>query len=140
MRRLALLEVGVDEADDLTQEVLVRAWKRWSTYCPERGPVRPWLLAITKSLARRHRQRRSTPMLPAPAAGPDVESTVDLIRAVMTLPIRQRQAVLYHYWGGFTVDETATLMGCRPGTVKSQLSDARSRLAGRLAETIEDTP
>jgi RNA polymerase sigma-70 factor (ECF subfamily) len=44
------------------------------------------------------------------------------------LTARQRQAVDCLYFAGLTVAETAAVMGCAEGTVKSTLSDARARL------------
>jgi RNA polymerase sigma factor (sigma-70 family) len=54
--------------------------------------------------------------------------------AVRALPARQREAVVLTYWLGLSEAETAVAMGCRPGTVKSTLSHARTRLAEALKE------
>lgn len=49
-------------------------------------------------------------------------------------PGQRRVVVLRHYWG-LSVDETATDLGISPGTVKSQTSDALSRLRDALSVT-----
>jgi RNA polymerase sigma-70 factor (ECF subfamily) len=71
------------------------------------------------------------PDAPAPdATAPDV----DLERAIAQLAERQQLAVHLHYFVGLSVDETAAVMGCSGGTVKSTLYDARSRLRARLGD------
>ena len=53
---------------------------------------------------------------------------IDVEFAVATLPPRQRLAIDCYYFVGLSVIETAAVMGCSEGTVKSTLSDARHRL------------
>jgi RNA polymerase sigma factor (sigma-70 family) len=57
----------------------------------------------------------------------------DLETAIGRLSGRQRLAVDCHYFVGLSVAETAAVMGCAEGTVKSTLNDARLRLR-RLLE------
>jgi RNA polymerase sigma-70 factor (ECF subfamily) len=127
MANLAARLAGPTERDDVVQESLARAWRRFSTYAPERGAPRPWLLAIVADQARRSRtRRRSSALLPGtePATGADV----DLERAIAALPPRQRLAVDLYYFVDLPVAEVAAVMGCSEGTVKSTLADARARL------------
>src|SRR3954453_17304020 len=55
---LAVHEVGSSAADDVVQESLLRAWRKWSPYDPVRGTARAWLVAIVLDRSRRHRVRR----------------------------------------------------------------------------------
>ena len=57
---------------------------------------------------------------------------LDVAAAISKLSPRQRLAVDCFYFVGLSVDETARVMGCSEGTVKSTLSDARARLKGML--------
>ena len=57
---------------------------------------------------------------------------MDIEFAVSKLPTRQRLAVDCFYFVGLSVSETAAVMRCSEGTVKSTLSDARSRLKTML--------
>ncbi len=67
------------------------------------------------------------------------ELSVDVGRQVAALPPRQRAAVVLHYFVDLTVDDVAALMGCSPGTVKSNLHDARKALAAALGVSyVED--
>jgi RNA polymerase sigma factor (sigma-70 family) len=136
MTRLASRLVGRAERDDVVQESLTRAWRRWETYRPDRGSPQTWLLAIVADRARRTlgRRRPSTMSLPAETGVELRESDLDLERAVRDLPRRQRLSVELHYFVGLTTVETAAIMGCAEGTVKSSLHDARARLRRALEQ------
>lgn len=130
MARLAARLAPAADRDDVVQEALVRAWTKRRLYDPDRGTAAAWLLAITADQAGKARRRaaaagRVPPPEPPPAA-PDPDP--DLARAVAVLSPRQRLAVDCFYYAGLTVAETAAVMGCAEGTVKSTLADARARL------------
>lgn len=127
--------VGPNERDDIVQEALTRAWQRRATYDPHRGTLRPWLLAIVADRARRSRRRRPTAALWVGERDPaQPVADLDLEGALSHLPPRQRLAVELFYFVDLDVADTALVMGCAPGTVKSTLADARQRLRGRLEE------
>ena len=136
MALVAARLAGPAERDDVVQEALLDAWRRWETFDAARGTPRAWLLAIT---ARRARRVWRTPRRTVPLAGVDVAveaggADLDLLRAVARLPRRQRLAVDLHYFAGLGVAECAAVMGCAEGTVKSTLSDARARLREELSD------
>ena len=58
----------------------------------------------------------------------DAGTDLDLERAIARLAERQQLAVHLHYFVGLSVDETAAVMACSVGTVKSTLFDARTKL------------
>lgn len=61
--------------------------------------------------------------------------TVDQIeKAVMNLPVRQREAFLLRYWEELDVSETAAVMGCSEGSVKTHCSRAILALSKTLTE------
>jgi RNA polymerase sigma-70 factor (ECF subfamily) len=133
MSRLAArLAPGCDR-DDIVQEALVRAWRKRRLFDPDRGTASTWLLALTADRARRARHRRPASVrlddVGAPAAADDA---IDLSRALTGLTARQRLAVDCVYFAGLSVAETAAVMKCAEGTVKSTLSDARARLRTAL--------
>ncbi|HEX6871088.1 MAG TPA: RNA polymerase sigma factor [Micromonosporaceae bacterium] len=139
------------DRDDVVQEALVRAWTKRHQYDPTRGTPAGWLLAIAADQAgkSRRRLRRYQPIMvelfPDDLAEDRTEAArrldrgradagrVDLERALKRLSRRQRTAVECVYFVGLTVADTANLMGCAEGTVKSTLADARARLR-RLLE------
>ncbi len=132
-RVAARLAPGADR-DDVVQDALTRAWRKRHQYDESRGSAAAWLCAIAAGEARRTRGRREPLLEAVPDLSYDVPRDLDLERAIATLPKRQREAVNLHYFAGLTVVETAAVMGCAEGTVKSTLSDARARLRDQLGE------
>jgi RNA polymerase sigma factor (sigma-70 family) len=144
MARLARRLAPNADPDDVVQESLSRAWQKRASYDPSRGTATTWLLAIVADQARSSRRRRvrwlrvvdDTAELPDVAVS-DVDADVDLERAIRQLPERQQLAVHLHYFVGLRVDETAAVMACSSGTVKSTLFDARARLRAVLGDGDE---
>lgn len=141
MTRLARRLAPLADPDDVVQEALARAWRRRETFDAERGTPTTWLLAIVADQARAARRTRlrllrvvddraELPDSPAREVGADP----DLERAIIRLSERQQLAVHLHYFVGLSVDETAAVMACSAGTVKSTLFDARTRLRALLGD------
>jgi len=142
MARVAARLAPDADRDDVVQDALARAWRERGAFDPGRGSPAAWLCAIVASQARRTSRtawrRRSSPVSVVPeraAPSTDVDAALDVERALGRLPRRQREAVDLHYFAGLSVAETATVMGCSAGTVKSTLSDARAALRRHLGET-----
>src|SRR3954470_7305040 len=112
MTRLAKRLAPHADADDIVQDALARAWAKRHQFAADRGTPTTWLLAIVADRARSSRRSRIRRL-----RGVDV----DLERAIESLTGRQQLAVQLHYFVGLTVDETAAVMACSPGTVKSTL-------------------
>ncbi len=118
-------------AEDLVQEVFLRAWLRAETYRPERGPVRAWLFTIARNLAiDTARARASRPVLAADrphetgALDRDlerIEQRVVLAEALGRLTSDHRSALVEVAIRERTVNEAAAALGVPPGTVKSRV-------------------
>jgi RNA polymerase sigma-70 factor, ECF subfamily len=141
MTRLARRLAPGADSDDVVQDALARAWQKRAQYDPERGTPTTWLLAITADQARsaRRAHERRLRLVDDAAAVPEAAGTdrvadLDLERAIRTLGERQQLAVQLHYFLGLPVEETAAVMGCAVGTVKSTLFDARARLRAVLGD------
>jgi RNA polymerase sigma-70 factor (ECF subfamily) len=141
MTRLARRLAPNADPDDVVQDALTRAWQKRAQFDPDRGTPTTWLLAITADQARaaRRTHERRLRVVDDSAALPDAPSVdrladLDLERAITTLGERQQLAVHLHYFLGLSVDETAAVMACASGTVKSTLFDARARLRAVLGE------
>jgi RNA polymerase sigma-70 factor (ECF subfamily) len=141
MRRLARRLAPHADPDDLVQDALARGWQKRNLFDPAKGTATTWLLAIVADTARASRRTRArwlkvvddsadVPETPAVQRDPDV----DLERAIAKLAERQQLAVHLHYFVGLGVDETAAVMACSVGTVKSTLFDARARLRTLLGD------
>ncbi len=131
MTRLAARLAPAADRDDVVQEALVRAWRKRHQFDARRGTPSAWLLAITADQAAkaRSRVRRLEPVPEeAGAVPPASDDGIDVRRALDRLTARQRLAVDCVYFVGLTVAETAGVMRCSEGTVKSTLSDARAKL------------
>jgi RNA polymerase sigma factor (sigma-70 family) len=119
--------------DDVVQDALIRAWRHRRRYDPKKGAMRSWLMAIVANEARRAATRRILPIPTGPPiGGVSAEEHVAVKEALRRLPARQKLAVDCYYFAGLSTAETAAVMGCAEGTVKSTLADARARLRREL--------
>lgn len=137
MARLAARLAPHADRDDVVQEALARAWLKRGQYDPARGTPSVWLLAITADQARKA-ARRVRPLFAVPDVGRTAgvpDDRIDLGRALDRLTERQRLAVDCVYFVGLSTVETAAVMGCAVGTVKSTLADARTKLRSLLEVT-----
>jgi len=154
--RTAYLVVGDHQlAQDLVQESLVKtyvAWPRLRDVTSAEAYARRIIVTTAISWHRR-RSFHERPVLAIPEqAQPDrtdAFATQDLLWAqVRALPPRQRAALVLRYYEDLSESDTAQLMGCAIGTVKSQVSAGLERLrermgpelVGFLAEDPEVTP
>ncbi|MGD0881656.1 MAG: SigE family RNA polymerase sigma factor [Acidimicrobiales bacterium] len=124
-----------ETSEDLTQEALLRAWKRWSRITAYEDPE-GWARRVLHNLCieswRKVRTARSrtTHLV---EAGPDMPvHHFQLAQAMRTLPGEQARALLLHDGLGMTVPETAAELGVPEGTVRSWLSRSRKIVAARL--------
>jgi RNA polymerase sigma-70 factor (ECF subfamily) len=135
MARLAARLVPASDRDDVVQEALAAAWRKWTSYDAARGSPGSWLLAIVADQSRKsRRRRRQAPSIDGVGVHTDRAADIDLERAVRRLPARQRLAVELHYFLDMPVTDVAVTMGCSEGTVKATLSHARARLGRELGE------
>ena len=148
IRMLTLYCGDVEVARDLTQETLARAWVHWRKV---RRMDRPdlWLRRVALNLANsylRHRkveraaQSRPGPVGSAAQADGPGGSTADLLlvrEALARLSDRQRTALVLRYLDDLSVEQTADLMRCSPGTVKKLAARGLTALRSLLGEEIE---
>ncbi|MEU4092477.1 SigE family RNA polymerase sigma factor [Streptomyces sp. NPDC026673] len=132
-------------AEDLLQTALAKVWPRWGSIA-EGNPeayVRKALVNTHLSWWQRrwrgelpHAHDHLTALAGPGAAAGDPFASVDLEQslsdAIRLLPPRQRAVVVLRYFEDLSVEETARVLGCRPGTVKSHTSKALAMLRTRL--------
>jgi RNA polymerase sigma-70 factor (ECF subfamily) len=132
---------NASDAEDATQDGLVKAWRALGRFRPDE-PLRPWLLRIVANEARNRRRsagRRERLVLRAAAssgeAAPSPEDTVldntqrdELLRALEELPEHAREVLAYRYLLELSEEETAAALDVKVGTVKSRTARALDRL------------
>src|SRR2546423_8307627 len=138
---LARRMTGEEHADDLTQDVFVRAWTKLAT-CRAEAAFGTWLhrLAVNVILARRTtlgtergRYDDSEGALDGVSSRPHApELSLDFEEAIGRLPDGARQVFVLHDVEGYRHEEIAELLGIVPGTSKSQLHHARMALRRHL--------
>jgi RNA polymerase sigma-70 factor (sigma-E family) len=155
LRYATVLTCDPHLAEDITQEVLVRAQAKWERIAqldaPERYVKR---MVLNEFLSwRRLRAARVVPLAreqldsivaptPDPAAAQDERDA--MLRLIAALPPRQRAAIALRFYEDLPDSEIADLLGCRSVTVRSLVSRAlatlRRSLPAPLVATIGEQP
>ena len=130
-----------DRAQDLVQTTLanlLRSWKRARSAENPDAYAKKALVRAFLTEQRRHRREYAANRL---AADPDVggppnraELRMVVLEALRELPPKPRAMVILRYWEDQSVEETAALLGCSEGNVKSQCSRALAKLRGLLGD------
>lgn len=145
VQNLAYRMLGnVTEAEDVTQEVFVRAYTQLATYKPAHK-FSTWLLSIASHLAIDQLRRRRFLALPLEdvpllewiadiGTGPEQSALQgeqqDEIQAYLQrLPGKYRAVILLRYWYDLSYEEIATALHLTPALVKARLHRARELLA-----------
>ncbi len=136
LSRTALLLTGDRAAaEDLLQEALTRTAERWPRVTAQGDPtayVRRIMLNDVRSAWRRQRRVHERPPPVTDEIGVDFTTSVDagavLLPALRQLAPRQRAVLYLRFYEDRGEAETARLLGCSVGTVKSQTHDALARL------------
>lgn len=126
------------EAEDVAQEACARAFSRWPTV---RDHAEPWCVRVASNLAldllrARSRATKRNERIAAEQAGSGSAPTddrIDLYAALSKLPRRQRESVVLRYLGDLSEAQTADLMGCSIGSVKTHSSRGLAALKAELA-------
>jgi RNA polymerase sigma factor (sigma-70 family) len=141
---LALTIVHVPAvAEEVAQDVFLKAWRHATTYDPRRGRVSTWLLTITRNAAvDTVRYRHEDPMDPdllmavlAPrnaSSDEDPDTSLMLRHALADLPPEQSGPILLMTFQGLTAQEIATRDGVPLGTVKTRVRRGLRRLRDGL--------
>lgn len=125
------------EAEDAVQDTMEIAWKSGSSVRDEERQS-AWLkkvclrrcLRVRRGLMRRLFLSDIAPVQAQPID--PVDPTLD--RACGELTRQQRAVITLHYHYGYSLDECATLMDCRPGTARSHLAHALATLRRQLGD------
>ena len=132
---LALCCGNRDEADDLAQDALVKAYLACSGF-RDGGKFRSWLFKIAHNTFLSHRRSQQTPTISIdavpiealPQRGSGEGASSDLYLALATLPPKERSAITLFYLNGYSIKEIAAITEASQDAVKQQLSRGRDKL------------
>jgi RNA polymerase sigma-70 factor, ECF subfamily len=133
-------------AEDVMQEVFLNLLENASRFDSAKGSVRAWLLGCARyvTLDRLRLERRWTCDMPAEVAELDSDERLvtdqrieRLHAAIARLPLEYREALVLCVLEDLSYAETAAVLGCPVGTVRSRLHRGRALLAAMLDEREE---
>ena len=139
-------------AEDVVQATLTRLYLRWrqvrradNRFGYARTALTHAFIDETRRAHRRRELAAAHPLEPGSYADraptqPDHELRSVVADALAALPPRQRAVVVLRHWLDLDVAETARVLGCSPGTVKSQNARALQHLRDRLGASLQTTP
>lgn len=131
---------STDQADDITQEVFLKVYRKLGTFRGE-ASIKTWLLAITRYTA--YDMKRSSfwnrikafDVFQAGGTQPSAEQEAieklavnDMWKKVMTLPVKYREVLILYAHYQLSMKEMADILQLSEGTVKSRLFHARAKL------------
>lgn len=143
---LARRMTGGANADELTQDVFVRAWQKLGTFRGE-SAFGTWLHRLAVNVILEHRRSLAVKMsrhqagdeaferLSSRPATPDL--AMDFETAIQKLPEGAREVFVLHDVEGYKHREIAASLAISPGTSKTQLHRARMLLRGHLNRKVE---
>lgn len=142
-------------AEDVTQDVFLRVWRRPEHFDIRRGKFVTWLLSVTRNRSideRRSYSRRlrheaisaaeeENDTLPTTDRTDDpaqmtvlADERIAVRRAMQILPPEQRLAIQLAYFGGLTQQEVANKLGQPLGTVKTRIRLGMQKMRGALEQ------
>lgn len=139
-------------AEDVVQEVMLRAQRHWSRIAAMDAPeqyVRRMIVNEFLSWRRRRSTTSSVPFdpvalstIPAPERGGTeaVDDRQVLLQLIAALPPKQRAVIALKYYEDLSDGEIAAVLGCRPASVRSQASRAVAALRQAMPRALALAP
>jgi RNA polymerase sigma-70 factor (sigma-E family) len=142
LRGAVLLVGDRGAAEDPVQSALERTYRHWPRVASGNPEAYVRRAIVNAAVSRWRRRRIHEQPLDTDGAGPGADRGVapiadhaervglrdQLVRALLTLPARQRAVLVLRYLDDLTEAETADVLGCSVGSVKSQASRGLARL------------
>jgi RNA polymerase sigma-70 factor (sigma-E family) len=139
LRALAFVTCGDwQSAEDAVSGALARLYLKWDKVATPDAYARTMVVRAAIRETRRpwrreHSAGDALPEVAAPDRAGDVDERLRLTAALRHVPARQRAVLVLRFLEGLSVEETAEVLGCRTGTVKSQSARGLEKLRAVLA-------
>lgn len=131
--------ISVEDAADLTGEVMLTMWQKAPSMPADATEARMWAFGIARNVLANHRRsiaRRRTlsERLKGEAlvSGDTRPVRDDVWEALRALPEIDREIIQLVHWDGFSLTDAAKILGRKPATVRSRYSRARAKLRADL--------
>ncbi|MFS0854684.1 ECF RNA polymerase sigma factor SigK [Microbacterium sp. 179-I 3D4 NHS] len=139
--------VNRSQSEEVLQEVFLEIWQSASRFAPNKGQGRTWIMTMAhrRAVDRVRSSQSSTErdvragLRDIGVAHDSVSEQVELsieggrvVDALSGLPEAQREAIVLAYYGGYSQNEIAALVGAPLGTVKTRMRDGLSRLRSAM--------
>lgn len=132
-------------AEEVVQETVLAAWRKYDQFDPERGSERAWIFGIARNAAasRHRRSLRHLRSVPSDAAldqqadDEELQRVVErslIVDALQALTSDHRDVIVVCYWEGLSTRQASQRLGIPEGTVKSRLHYALRSLRTHLEE------
>lgn len=139
--RTAILVCGASQhdAEDLVQHALEKVYRHWARIRHDNPEAYARKVVVNAAISRARRRRVVQEITfarpPDTAAdGPDLDLRDTLIEELRRLPARMRAVLVLRYWEDQSEADTARLLGCSAGTVKSQAARGLARIREHISE------
>ncbi|MFK4851435.1 ECF RNA polymerase sigma factor SigK [Microbacterium sp. ZW T6_19] len=142
--------VNRSQSEEVLQEVFLEIWQSADRFAPNRGQGRSWVMTIAhrRAVDRVRASQSSTDrdvragLKDIGVAHDSVAEQVELgiegekvVDALAGLPEAQREALVLAYYGGYSQNEIAVLVGAPLGTIKTRMRDGLIRLRSAMGVT-----
>ena len=145
-------------AEEATQDIFLNIWTKASSYKPDRGEPRAWIMGVAHHrIIDVIRSRRRVQTITEPGAYEKLESLPSsristeeeverriegehIRKALAALPPEQRQVIMLAYFEGYSQSEMARLLDQPLGTVKTRVRLAMKKLRAVLEGDVDDGP
>ncbi|MEW9528912.1 SigE family RNA polymerase sigma factor [Microbispora sp. NPDC049125] len=139
--RTAILVCGASAADaeDMVQGALERVYRHWPRIRHDNPEAYARRVVVNGAISRARRRKVLQEITFAhppdtPVESPDLGLRDALVEELRRLPARMRAVLVLRYWEDMSEAETAAVLGCAVGTVKSQAARGLARVRARMED------